>query len=147
MGRQFRSPRERGVAAGDFREFVGPTPGSTVADVNLSGPHVIPSYGVTDISTWGASTYYMAPPTPGCMKTFVSHSSAPSARVVKLSTNKTVTILYPGATTGASGNTHLAFAASTIDTCLTLMGLNSTHWVVVSVHPALNSTGTAILST
>jgi hypothetical protein len=27
------------------------------------------------------------------------------------------------------------------------MGLNSTHWLVVSVHPALNSTGTAILST
>jgi hypothetical protein len=147
MGRQFRSPRERGVAAGDFREFVGPTPGSTEANATMGGPHVIPSYGVTDISTWGASTYYMAPPTQGCMKTIVSHSSAPAARVIKLSTNKTVTILYPGATTGASGNTHIAVAASTLDTCLTLMGLNSTHWLVVSVHPALNSTGTAILST
>jgi hypothetical protein len=147
MGRQFRSPRAPGLG-GHFREFVGPVPGSTVAEANLGHAHTIPSYGVTDISTWGASTYFMAPPTAGCMKTFVSHSSAPAARVVKLSTGNTVTILYPGgATTGASGNTHISFAASTLDTCLTIMGLNSTHWMLVSVHPALNSTGTSILST
>lgn len=148
MGRQFRSPRAPGGSGAHFREFVGPTPGSTVASVtNLGDFSVIPSYGVTDISTWGASTYLMAPPTQGCMKTFVSHSSAPAARVVKLSTGNTVTVLFPQPTTGASGNTHISFAASTLDTCLTLMGLNSTHWVLVSVHPALNSTGTSILST
>ena len=148
MGRQFRAPRSRGTIGDSVREFVGPTPGSTVVTANLGDPNTIPSYGVTDISTWGASTYYMAAPTSGCIKTFVSHSSAPSARVVKLSTGNTVTVLYPGgATTGASGNTHISFAASTLDTCLTLMGLNSTHWMVVSVHPALNSTGTSIVST
>jgi hypothetical protein len=142
MGRPFRSPRARGTLGDNFREFVGPTPGTTEATANM-----IPSYGVTDLSTWGASTYFMAAPTSGCIKTFVSHSSAPAARVVKFSTGNTVSVLYPGVTTGASGNTHIAFAASTLDTCITLMGLNSTHWLVVSVHPALNSTGTAILST
>jgi hypothetical protein len=142
MGRQYRSPRARSGLGDNFREFVGPVPGTTVAVADM-----IPSYGVTDLSTWGASTYFMAAPTSGCIKTFVSHSSAPAARVVKFSTGNTVSVLYPGVTTGASGNTHIAFAASTLDTCITLMGLNSTHWLVVSVHPALNSTGTAILST
>jgi hypothetical protein len=147
MGRQFRSPRAPGLG-GHFREFVGPTPGSTVAEANLGHAHTIPSYGVTDISTWGASTYFMAPPTQGCVKTIVSHTSAPTgARVIKLSTGNTVTLLYPSPTTGASGNTHIKVDASTLDTCLTLLGLNSTHWMLVSVHPALNSTGTSILST
>ena len=145
MGRQFRTPRAPGLGGGggNIREFVGP-----VAPTTVTPEFVIPAYGVTDISTWGASTYTMAPPVAGALKTFVSHSSAPNARVVKLSTGNTVTALYPGGpTTGASGNTHISFAASTLDTCITLMGLNTTHWMVVSVHPALNSTGTSILST
>lgn len=149
MGRQFRSPRANS-GGGHYREFVGPTPGSTVATSNLSDPNVVPSWGVTDISTWGASTYLMAPPTQGCMKTIVSHTSAPvGARVIAFSTQgaKTVTVAFPGATTGASGNTAIKFDASTLDTCITLMGLNSTHWMIVSVHPALNSTGTSLTST
>lgn len=142
MGRQFRSPRQRGAVSNDgFREFVGPVPGSTVTDLNLGGGHVIPSYGVTDISTWGASTYLMAAPTQGCLKTIVSRSSSGAARVIKLSTGNTVTVGYNTPTTGASGNTHLSFGASTADVCVTLLGADSTHWMIVSAYPTTASTG------
>ena len=141
MGRQYRTPRAPGVTGGHFREFVGPTPGSTVATLNLGGAHTIPSYGVTDISTWGASTYLMAPPEQGCMKTILSRSSSGAARVIKLSTANTVTVGYNTPTTGASGNTHLSFGASTADVCVTLMGADSTHWVIVSAYPTTASTG------
>jgi hypothetical protein len=87
----------------------------------------------------------MAPPTEGCMKTILSSnpsSAAAAARVIKLSSGNTVTVGYVGPTTGASGNTHLSFGASTADFCVTLMGVNSTHWAIVSVHPVTTaSTG------
>jgi hypothetical protein len=141
MGRQYRGPRQAGVVGGgNHREFVGPTPPSSVSLVDQ-----IPSYGVTNISTWAASTYLMAPPTEGCMKTILSSnpsSAAAAARVIKLSSGNTVTVGYVGPTTGASGNTHLSFGASTADFCVTLMGVNSTHWAIVSVHPVTTaSTG------
>jgi hypothetical protein len=141
MGRQYRSPKQAGsVGGGHFREFVGPTPPSSVGLVDQ-----IPSYGVTNISTWAASTYFMAPPSEGVMKTILSSnpsSAAAAARVIKLSSGNTVTVGYVGPTTGASGNTHLSFGASTADFCVTLMGVNSTHWAIVSVHPVTTaSTG------
>lgn len=150
MGRQFKSPRLQGPGggiSGHFREFVGPVPGSS-SDVT-DGVTAIPSYGVTDISTWAASTYMLAPPVAGCMKTFVSHNSSggAAARVIALSSIPTgstapgsVTVGYNTPTSGASGNTHLAFGASTADICVTLMGVNSTHWVIVSA-PTTTSTG------
>lgn len=144
MGRQFRTQRIIGPGGGGnghYREFVGPTP-TSVATADM-----IPGYGVTDISTWAASTYYMAAPEQGAIKTLFSHSSNPAARTVRLSTAGTVTINWPGKTSGSAGNTELSFAASTLDTCLTLMGANSTHWLIVSIHPVLNSTGTSITST
>jgi hypothetical protein len=144
MGRQYRSARVTGPGGDNFREFVNPAPSTAVTAGN---PFDIPGYGVTDISTWGASTYYMAPPVQGAVKTLISHSSAPAARTVRLSTGASVTVLWSGKTTGASGNTEFSFAASTLDTCVVLVGLNSTHWVLQSIYPALNSTGTAILST
>jgi len=146
MGRQYRSPKLAGLGNNQFREFVGPVPGSS-ADTT-----VIPNYGVTDISTWAASTYPMAPPVQGVIKTIVSSATAPAARVIQLSTSETQTVtchIPGGVTTGASGNTHIGIAATTLDICLTLMGYNSTHWVIVSLFPAvaLGSTGVSILST
>jgi hypothetical protein len=136
MGRQYRAPRAH--ASEQHAEFVGPVPGSTVTDLNLGGALVIPAYGVTDISTWGASTYLMAPPTQGCVKTLLHHgptSAASAARTIKLSTGNTVTIRYCTPTTGTAGNTHIVFGAATADICMTLLGVNSTHWVVQSVFP------------
>lgn len=137
MGRQFRNPRARTAAA--EREFVGPVPGSSVTDLNLGNSgHVIPSYGVTDISTWAASTYLMAPPTQGCVKTILHHgptSAAGASRTIKLSTGNTVTVRYCTPTTGTAGNTHIVIGNATADVCLTLLGVNSTHWIVQSVFP------------
>lgn len=142
MGRQFRSPKERGLSGVYHREFVGPVPGSSEAVASLAHPHTIPSYGVTDISTWAASTYYMAPPTEGCMKTIVHcgpTSAAGASRTIKLSTGNTVTVRYVGATTGSAGNTHLVIGACTGDVQMTLMGHNSTHWIVMSVFPVTSA--------
>ncbi len=155
MGRQYRSPRASGPASGSghFREFVNPTPTTDVgADGGAAPTFLIPAYGVTNISTWGASTYVMAPPAEGVMKTILSSnpsSAACAARVIKLSSGNTVTVGYVGPTTGTGGNTHLSFGASTADICLTLMGVNSTHWSIVSIHPVTTtSTGfVGILST
>jgi hypothetical protein len=147
MGRQFRGQRSVGpVSGGSFREFVNPAPTSAVgADGGASPSFYIPSYGVTNISTWAASTYVMAAPSEGVIKTILSSnpsSAAAAARVIKLSSGNTVTVGYVSPTTGASGNTHLSFGASTADFCLTLMGVNSTHWAIVSVHPVTTaSTG------
>jgi hypothetical protein len=140
MGRQFRPPRSKGNEGdgGSFREFVGPVPGTSVATNSLSHVNMIPSYGVTDISTWAASTYFRAPPTQGCIKTLVSASTAPAVRYICVSSSgNTVTINNNGAQTTA--NTHLQCGATTMDACITLMGVNSTHWVVVSVYPTTAS--------
>jgi hypothetical protein len=141
MGRQYRSPKIAGVVGGgNHREFVGPTPPSSIGLVDQ-----IPGYGVTNISTWAASTYFMGPPAEGVMKTILSSnpsSAAAAARMIKLSSGNTVTVGYVGPTTGSGGNTHLSFGASTADICVTLMGVNSTHWAIVSVHPVTTaSTG------
>jgi hypothetical protein len=149
MGRQFRSARQKGVSnSGDFREFVGPTPASSVASANQTHAHIIPSYGVTDVSTWAASTYYIAPPTQGCIKTLFSHSTAGVARWFNLSATTTTGVVTVNAAGGATtSNTHLALGASTLDNCITLMGINSTHWVVVSVYPTTASTAWDIRTT
>jgi hypothetical protein len=151
MGRQYRSPRAKGAVGDGVREFVGPVPGSSVVTLNLGAAHTIPSYGVTDISTWAASTYLMAPPTQGCMKTILHHgptSAAGAARTIKLSTDNSVTVRYCTPTTGTAGNTHILIGNATADVCLTLMGVNSTHWIVYSVFPVTTASSVYnILST
>lgn len=139
MGRQYRSPR-RG-AAGSQHQVTGPsvvTSSSTLI--------VIPNYGVTDMSTWAAGEYVLDTPDVGSFKTFICSSSAATTKTVRLSTGNTVTIAFNTPTTGASGNTQINFA-STLDQCIQMYGQNSTHWVMVSVQPALNSTAVSILST
>jgi hypothetical protein len=147
MGRQFRSPRVAGkVDGGSFREFVGPVPGSSSAVANLSHPHTIPAYGVTNISTWAASTYFMAPPVEGALKTIVSYSSGSAVRWIKASTGATVNVGGIGGS-ASTANTSIIFSDSTVGQCLTLLGLNSTMWAIVSVYPALNSTAIDIRTT
>jgi hypothetical protein len=148
MGRQYRSAKARGLSGGEsMREFVGPVPGSTSNTNSPGHAHMIPSYGVTDISTWAASTYFVAPPTAGCIKTFFTASTnGAAARWFNFSSSgNTVTIQHMG---GASTvNTHMVCGASSVDNCITLMGVNSTHWLVVSVYPSTASTGFDIRTT
>ena len=145
MGRQFRAPRRGGSGVPSAaRPYIGP---ATVTSSSVNT--VIPNYGVTDMSTWAAGEYVLDAPAEGVLKTFVCASTGTSAtKSIRLSpsTANNVTITYGTPTTGASGNTQINFA-STLDCCLTMMGQNSTHWFLVSVHPALNSTGTSVLST
>ena len=135
MGRQYRPPRAGGspqVSAGTAQQFVGPaivTSSSTII--------VIPNYGITDISTWAAGDYVLDAPVTGVEKMIISASSSTLSRVIRMSTGTSVKINDVGA-----AHTQVTFATS-VGCCLTLLGYNSTHWLVKSMHPptAVNSTG------
>jgi len=107
---------------------------------------VIPNYGVTDISTFAAGEYVLDAPEQGSVKYLVSNSTTNLARVIKLSTNASVSVNTNPVTTGASGNTQITFNG-TADQVMALLGINSTHWSVMFTNAAQHSTGMAIAST
>ena len=135
MGRQFRTPRSGGSPAlqgGGAFPFVGPS-----IATSSSTAIAISNYGVTDISTWPAGEYVLAAPVTGVQKIIVSASSTSLARVIRMSTAATVKVNGDG-----TAHTQITFNA-TVGMCLTLMGQNSTAWIIQGMHPptAVNSTG------
>jgi hypothetical protein len=123
MGRQFRAPRR-----GSSEPFVQAhtTVGSSVAAIVS-----IPNYGVTDVTNFGAVDIVLDAPDAGVVKTLICSASAATARVVKFSTGGTVSC----GTLATTAGTQVTMQA-TVDMCLTLIGRNSTHWVIQSVYPA-----------
>jgi hypothetical protein len=93
---------------------------------------------VTDITAFTAGEYVLDAPDIGVRKTIICSASAAAARVIRFSTG----INISGGTLATTAGTQITFNA-TVDQCLVLLGLNSTHWVIESMYPptAVNSTG------
>ena len=137
MGRQYRPPRSGGspsVSGGSALQFVGPA-----VVTSSSVLTVIPNYGVTDISTWAAGDYVLDAPSSGVEKTIICASSSSTAKVILMSTAQPGTIKING---DGTAHTRITFNA-TVGQCVSLVGQNSTSWIVRSMHPptAVNSTG------
>lgn len=137
MGRQYRPPRAGGSPGGHGASavpFVGPAVVTSSSVIT-----VIPNYGVTDISTWAAGDYVLDAPSQGVTKTIICASSSSTAKVILTSTGQPSTIKVGG---DGSAFTRITFNA-TVGQALSLVGQNSTMWIVTAMHPptAANSTG------
>ena len=132
MGRQYRAPR-RGSGGFSSNSLVAP------AIVTSSSTAIaIPNYGITDIGAYAAGEYVLDSPDTAIRKTLLCVSSSSAARVVRMSTGTSVTV-------GGGAATQITFNA-TIDQCVVLVGVNSTHWAIETAYPpiAVNATGLAI---
>jgi len=138
MGRQFRPPR-----SGTVNKFVQPNTTSS-----SSTAVAIPNYGITDIGGFSAGDYVLAPPDEGVRKTIFCVSSSSAARVLRFSTGGTVTAGTLAGSTGSLAGTQITFNA-TVDQCVVLIGINTTHWAIESMYPptAANSTGIVLAGT
>ena len=130
MGRQFRPPR-----AGTGTMLV--TPRAVAVSSTLVA---IPNYGVTDVTTWAAGDYVLAPPEEGVRKTIVSVTSTSVARVIRSATDASVKI-------GHGGATQIQAAASTGSWCIVLLGINSTQWAVENQYPPATTVNVAVIAT
>lgn len=143
MGRQFRTPRRGASVGAGSMAFVSP------AVVTSSSTAIaIPNYGVTDIGAYTAGDYVLDSPETGSRKTILCVSSTSLARVVRFSTGGTVSCGTLAATTGATGGTQITFNA-TVDQCVVLLGVNTTHWAIEAMFPptAVNATGIVLAAT
>ena len=140
MSRQYRPPR-RGSGAGQgggsgSMAFTNASP-----DVSASGSSTviaIPNYGFTDISAGISTEYVLDAPDKGSRKTIFCGSSTTSARIVHLSTGKTVSCDLVGSMT-------MTFT-TTVDVIVEMYGISSTRWTCVFYPPA-STAGTVILTT
>lgn len=114
MGRQYRSPR-----AGSGDKFTSPNVVSSSSVVEL-----IPNYGVTDMTTWGAGDYVLGAPDEGVHKWLIQTSSTAASRIIRMSTGTTVKL-------NNQLGTQITMAA-TVDQAVHLIGVNSTRWIAVS---------------
>lgn len=123
-----------------FRTLPAASSVALVAATRTSSTELtIPNYGITDVSAAAATDWVLAPPDVGVRKTLFSTSSTSVARVVRLSTGTSVV-------GNSTAGTIITFQA-TLDTVITLIGINSTRWIVESVYPpaaAVNSTGLTV---
>jgi hypothetical protein len=126
MGRQLRT-----LPANEGEKLISGTTSASVV--------TIPNYGVTEISS-AANTWTLAPPVEGCEKVLYALGISSAARVVQLSTNAAAAVKV-----GNQSATRITFNA-TVAQCVTLRGINSTQWLLVSADPpiAANSTGIVI---
>lgn len=144
MGRQLRTVR-RGVSqgAGGGNAFV------TASIITSSSTAIaIPNYGITDLAAYTAGDIVLDAPETGSRKTILCVSSTSLARVLRFSTGGTVSCGTLAATTGATGGTNITFNA-TVDQCVVLIGVNSTHWAIECMFPptAVNATGIVLGAT
>jgi hypothetical protein len=126
MGRQYRAPRR-----GNDEAFVGPVTVPTTGNLTIA----IPNYGITNLSTMSGEMVLDAPDA-GVRKTLFRSVAGSSGTVVRFSSSNTVSC----ATLGATGGTQITFNA-TLDCCVVLLGLNSTHWIVESMYTGLTGGG------
>jgi hypothetical protein len=126
MGRQYRT-----LPSNEGSKLISGTTSASVV--------TIPNYGVTEISS-AANTWTLAPPVEGCEKVLYALGISSAARVVQLSTNAAAAVKV-----GNQSATRITFNA-TVAQCVTLRGINSTQWLLVSADPpiAANSTGIVI---
>ena len=111
-----------------------------VGAASSGGPIQISNYGATDLT--GATTgaeYVLDAPSEGVRKTlFRTSSGANDAVVIRMSTGATVKV-------GNQLATQITFNATT-DLSMSLIGLNSTRWVITAAYPSIaaNTTGAVI---
>jgi hypothetical protein len=130
MGRQYRAPRR-----GTVNKFV-----TIPAVIGVTSVVVqIPNYGVTDVSTFAAGEYVLDAPEEGVEKTIISVSGTSVARVIRSATD--------GAVKFGNALTSIVYGASTIDMCITMVGVNSTRWAITSVYPVAATAAGLTLST
>jgi hypothetical protein len=129
MGRQFRAPR-RGNSV-KFNTVQVPASSSTVI--------AIPNYGITDVSTFAAGEYVLDAPEEGVRKTLVNVSGTSAARIIRSATD--------GAVKFGNALTSIVYGGTTVDTCIVLVGINSTRWCVESVYPVAATAAGVTLST
>ena len=121
MGRQYRSlPQNEGEAL-----IVPRATGSALIQ--------IANYGVTVLSDSTSPTSVLDAPVAGVEKTIFCTAAAGTATVVRGSTGQTVSFNSTG------GGTIITFQA-TVDKCITLVGVNSTQWLIKSYKGAAFTT-------
>jgi hypothetical protein len=126
MGRCFRSLR-----SGEGEAFITGTTGASLPR--------IPNYGVTEITS-AANTWTLDPPREGVTKVLYALGVSSAARVVQLSSNGAAAVKV-----GNQAATRITFNA-TVAMTVSLLGVNSTQWLLVGADPpiAANSTGIVI---
>ena len=136
MSRQYRSPRAGGMGPAFIKATIPPSAisGSTGGIVNL------PNYGLTVLDTSGE--YVLDAPVEGVVKRLiVTSGTSINQIIVRASTGVAVKFNNDGAT-------QIAFtAATTIDRSVELIGINSTRWAVVNVHPYTTDAATPSVAT
>ena len=116
MGRQLRTKR-----AGEAKLNIVGTTGTTAA--NLA------NYGYTVLTNTTTGPYILGAPSEGVEKVIVDHSTV-AGTVVRATPHGQTTEI----TIGTGGAYQITFG-STVAQAVTLRGVNSTRWAVVSVYP------------
>jgi hypothetical protein len=88
------------------------------------------------------ATYVLAPPVRGCYKTILITDASSLATVVRASTNASTGIKF-----GNDGATLITFPVTTLDRSVQMVGINSTRWSVINVHPYTTAANTPSLGT
>jgi hypothetical protein len=133
MGRQFRPPR-RGPDQPAGLPGMSHMPITVPYVVSASSTVVaIPNYGATDLSAYAAGDFVLDAPAAGVVKTLFSYTSTAAARVIRGSTSTAVKF-------GNQGFTEIQWGNSTSANAVTLLGVNSTLWAIISGYPTTVST-------
>ncbi len=140
MSRQYRSPRSGGGTGGPSAAFVVAITPPTAISGSTGGIINLPNYGVTVLDTSGE--YVLDAPVAGVVKRLlVTSATSINQIIVRASTGTAVKFNNDGAT-------QIAFtAATTIDRSVELIGINSTRWAVVNVHPYTTDAATPSVAT
>ena len=141
MSRQYRPPRRAGGGApgpgsGGGQVVTVPSPAVTAA--GSSTAISIPNFGFTDLSAAISTEYVLDAPDAGVRKTIFCGSSTTNARVLHLSTGKTVSCDLAGSMT-------MTFT-TTVDVIVEMYGVSSTRWTCMFYPPA-STAGTVVLTT
>ena len=138
MGRQYRSLN----ASGGATLFTHNSTAGGGGPLGSSGKRItVPNYGVSVFYGTTPGTWVLDPPAPGMFKTLLVGATVSTATVIMGSSDGAATVTFNSSSAGSK--TRLTFEA-TVDKCVRIVGINSTEWRIVSVHPtnlAVNATG------
>ena len=137
MSRQFRTPHRGGGSGQGAGMQIVDTP-IGVANAGSSSLIAIPNYGFTNLTAGISTEYVLDAPDAGSRKTLFCGSSTTSARIVHLSTGKTVSCDLVGSMT-------MTFT-TTVDVIVEMYGISSTRWTCMFYPPA-STAGTVTLTT
>ena len=141
MGRQLRSQRSGGSGMNQSGlSFVKASLTPSAISGSSGGVTSIPNYGLTVLDTSGE--YVLDAPTEGVHKRLgIITGTSITTVIVRASTGT-------GVKFNTDGATQITFtAATTIDRWVELIGINSTRWAVVNVHPHTTDAATPSVAT